>query len=282
MIGELKKRPFETAYARAVQAGKVPRKSYTHYFIEDEGLHSRIHLQNFYSTFWPELKAPATAHVLAFDVQGQLVASRDIEIPPFGSMFLEVSDLLGGQKVPEGSVAVDLEPAASVRDQFGALPSPERVQINTPYWMSYYDADENYMYVHSIDVLADKVAGTTKPLTWLLTRAAQGGEPWRSWRLLDVALLDEIQVVVMNNGASAATSMVAVFAADGQRLWGREVTLPPRHLKRVRVPGEAIDGWRARDRTLQVRVGLDPLMTANGKPYVIMRYGGGPLSIHHG
>jgi hypothetical protein len=31
-----------------------------------------------------------------------------------------------------------------------------------------------------------------------------------------------------------------------------------------------------------VRIGLDPLLTTNGKPYVIMRYGGGPLSLHHG
>ena len=28
--------------------------------------------------------------------------------------------------------------------------------------------------------------------------------------------------------------------------------------------------------------GMDPLLTGNGKPYVLMRYGGGPLSLHHG
>jgi hypothetical protein len=27
---------------------------------------------------------------------------------------------------------------------------------------------------------------------------------------------------------------------------------------------------------------MDPLLTANGKPYVIMRYADGPPSLHHG
>ena len=36
------------------------------------------------------------------------------------------------------------------------------------------------------------------------------------------------------------------------------------------------------ERPRHLRIGLDPLLTANGKPYVLMRYGDGPLSIHHG
>jgi hypothetical protein len=31
-----------------------------------------------------------------------------------------------------------------------------------------------------------------------------------------------------------------------------------------------------------LQLGIDPLPTLNGKPYVLMRYGNGPLSLHHG
>ena len=34
--------------------------------------------------------------------------------------------------------------------------------------MAYYDADENYMYVHSIERLDRAVFGTLKPISWLL------------------------------------------------------------------------------------------------------------------
>ena len=52
--------------ARAARSGRAPRNAYTHYFIESEGLHSRIHLQNFWSTFWPQVEEPSVAHVRAF------------------------------------------------------------------------------------------------------------------------------------------------------------------------------------------------------------------------
>ena len=38
---------------------------------------------------------------------------------------------------------------------------PTEVEIKTPFWMAYYDATENFMYVHSIDTLGGEVFGTT-------------------------------------------------------------------------------------------------------------------------
>ena len=57
----------------------------------------------------------------------------------------------------------------------------------------------------------------------------------------------------------------------------------PRQLHRVRFPAKAL-GEALHDLppgTL-LRIGLDPLLTGNGKPYVLMRYDQGPLSLHHG
>jgi hypothetical protein len=283
-MAAVRERIFEAAHERAVRAGKVPRSSYAHYFIEAEGLHSRMHLQNFYSTFWPDVEEPAVANVRAFGADGTSLGSIDVELPRFGSMFLEIEDLLErlGADASEGIVAADLEPPAAVRARFADLPSPESAHLNTPFWMAYRDASENYMYVHSIEMLGRDVHGTSGPLRWHLNRAAAQRETWRSWRLLDVELLDEIQVVAINHGGEPGRTVVGIYDADGPALWERELELGPRQLERVRVPGDEVEAWRTEGRARQVRIGLDPLLTTNGKPYVIMRYGGGPLSLHHG
>ena len=280
----LRERIVTAAHQRAVSAGKVPRRSYAHYFIEADGLHSRLHLQNYYSTFWPGVDESAVAHVTAFGSDGTRLGTTDVELPRFGSLFLEARDLLErlGADASEGLVAVDLEPPAGVRGRLSDLPSPDTALINTPFWMAYYDATENYMYVHSIEMLGGEVHGTTVPLTWHLKRAAVQRESWRSWRLLDVELLDEIQVVAVNHGTIAGDTTVGIYDAAGGALWEQELHLVPREVRRVRVPEQEIAAWRSKGRTDQVRIGLDPLLTTNGKPYVIMRYGGGPLSLHHG
>ena len=54
----------------------------------------------------------------------------------------------------------------------------------------------------------------------------------------------------------------------------------PGQLHRVRIPGDEIAASAGSARL--GRIGMSPLLTDNGKPYVIMRYGDGPLSIHHG
>ena len=45
----------------------------------------------------------------------------------------------------------------------------------------------------------------------------------------------------------------------------------------VRVPAADLRSWPVRHPEIRhARIGLDPLLTANGKPYVIMRYADGP------
>lgn len=260
--------------------------AYTHYFIESDGLHSRIHLQNFYSTFWPEVREPAVAHIIVHDDAGQLQGSAHREIPPFGSLFLELSELLAeiGSRAAEGTVAIDLEPAAGVSARFHELPSAEEVEIKTPFWMAYYDDTENYMYVHSIDTLGGEVFGAPHLLKWSMTRWVAAGERWRSWRLLDVERLSELQVVCINHSPESRSTVLGVYSADtATTLYERALSLGARALERVRVPEEELATWSARRPEIRhVRIGVDPLLTANGKPYVIMRYAAGPPSLHHG
>ena len=83
--------------------------------------------------------------------------------------------------------------------------------------MAYYDADENYMYVHSIERLDRAYFGTLKPISWLLSRVPSTGEHWRSWRLLDrEGLTDEIQIVVINHGTVPGKTKVGVYSRDDE------------------------------------------------------------------
>lgn len=283
-VAGIKQRVVEAARDRAVKTGRIPRQAYQHYFIESEGLHSRAHLQNFWSTFWPHLEGSSTAHVEICDAEGTVVGRVDREVPKFGQLFLEVRDLLAevGASVAEGTVAVDLEPPDAVKQGLHDVPNAAEVEINTPFWMAYYDADENYMYVHSIEKLRGHVFGSTWALERLAERAgSQPGGSWRSWRLLDAAELREIQVVVINHSEHPAATTVGVYDPEDRVVAQRRVEFRPRQLHRVRFARPELEAGMP-EGTRHVRVGLEDMPTVNGKPYVLMRYGDGPLSLHHG
>jgi hypothetical protein len=286
-MSTLKERIVTTVRERATRAGKPPRKAYQHYFIEDNGLHSRIHLQNFYSTFWPEIDASATAHIRVYGADGRLIGTTQREVSRFGCAFIEARELLDefGSDEREGTVAIDLEPVDEVRERFDELPRPEVVEINTPYWMAYYDDGENYMYVHSIEKLNGEIFGTTKPVAWQVNRATASVETkgWRSWRLLESEGLTELQVVAINHRPSSGSTTVGVYTPDDQPVVERRLEFAPRQLHRVRFGSDDLaEGLGRLGGPRHLRIGLDPLLTGNGKPYVLMRYDNGPLSLHHG
>ncbi len=286
VVADVRGRVADDVRRRGARTGRAPRVAYTHYFIESEGLHSRIHLQNFYSTFWPQIRESAVARIVVHDDAGRPQGDVRREIPPFGSLFLEVSELLAeiGSGAAEGTVAIDLEPPAGVRAQFHELPSAEEAEIKTPFWMAYYDDTENYMYVHSIETRGGEVHGTSRLLQWAMTRHVPAGERWHSWRLLEVERLSDLQVVCINHSPEPRSTVVGVYSGDtSTTLYEQHVSLAPRALARVCVPAEELAQWPLRHPEIpHARIGLDPLLTGNGKPYVIMRYAGGPPSLHHG
>jgi hypothetical protein len=150
--------------------------------------------------------------------------------------------------------------------------------------MAYYDGAESYMYVHSIDTLGGVVFGAPRLLTWLMTRRVALGKHWRSWRLLEVERLSDLQVICINHSQEVRSTVVGVYSADGSTtMYERAVSIGPLALERVCVPKEEMASWPERHPEIcHARIGLDPLLTGNGKPYVIMRYASGPPSLHHG
>jgi hypothetical protein len=283
---KLRQRVAQNLMSRAANSGRAPRRAFAHYFIECDGLHSRIHLQNFYSTFWPEVSETAVAQIFVYDDQGRAQGSARRTLAPFGCLFLEISELLAevGSDATEGTVAIDLEPPAGVRAQFRELPSSEDAEVKTPFWMAYYDRAEDYMYVHSIEMLGGTIFGAPRLLNWSMTRSVAQGERWRSWRLLEAERLSDLQVVCINHSPEPRATVIGVYSPDDSTtLYERSVELGPRALTRVRIPDAELAAWPVRHPGLRhLRVGVDPLLTTNGKPYVIMRYAEGPPSLHHG
>jgi hypothetical protein len=273
---------------RVIKSGRIPRLAFQHYFIEDSGLHSRVHLQNFYSTFWPHIEEPVEAHIDAYDAAGTHLGRTIEAIPHFGSLFLEASDLLAvlGSDATEGSIAIDLVPPPAALKELAAFPIPDpwALLLSSPFWMAYYDDNENYMYVHSIDRFAGSYLGVPGPMSWALGNRFGGeGASWRAGRLIDISGLNDFQIVITNHGHEKRSPLVTL--RDGptdETLWSTTVELPAHGLQRLHVDLDTLRGAAHTFGASSFRVGVDPLPTANGKPYVLMRYGDGPLSLHHG
>ena len=283
VLSSLAKNPLaQRSYTTVLESGFIPRRAFAHYFMNTAGLRSRVHLQNYYSLFFPDELTPVTARVWLCNPEGKVVARKNFEIAPFGQLYLEIEDIAGYDLEVEGMVMVDILPPKSVRGKLKTIPNILQLNIQTPYWVSYRDADDNYMYVHSIESYRGKVFGAVWPLRTMLSKATPVRRQWESWRLLDVNLLDELQIVVMNHAYAPGDTVVSVISEKGDVLWTQDVHLTTRQSRRVIVPQDKIAQWKADGIYDTVRVALDPVLSDNGKPYVLMRYAGGPLSMHHG
>jgi hypothetical protein len=110
--------------------------------------------------------------------------------------------------------------------------------------MAFYDQDENYMYVHSIDRFAGAFHGVPAPVGWLLKRKfGVAGEEWRSGRLLDAAGITELQIVVLNHSAERRQTSVGLFPADSDSaLAAKSIQLGPHALERIRFDMDAVRG----------------------------------------
>jgi hypothetical protein len=170
--------------------------------------------------------------------------------------------------------------------ELGAFPleDPWDLHLQTPFWMAYYDDGENYMYVHSISTYSGAVYGVDGPLGWIVRRSSDPhGSSWRSGRLLDAAGLHELQIVLLNHAAAPRSADIGLYdTGSHDTIWSTHVELAPHALQRVRIDARSIADFASTSERGQFQIGVDPLPTPNGKPYVLMRYGDGPLSLHHG
>jgi hypothetical protein len=99
--------------------------------------------------------------------------------------------------------------------------------------------------------------------------------------LIDTDGLRRADAYLVNHSPSAGRTTVRWRAhPDGATLAERTVTVQPHGAVRVSVTGD--DVARASAPVERLRLEVDGLLTGNGKPYVMLRYGDGPFSLHHG
>jgi hypothetical protein len=262
--------------------GYFPRYPFAHFFLHDGEITSTLHIHNFYSVFFPDIKTSTIGRVWLHDSNGNLIRHKRFEIPPFGQVYLSAKDLLDpGDKI-EGMVYVDLKPTKKIRARLRRFPNSRTMVSQTPFWVSYVDADQNYMYVHSIDTYKGKILGSLWPRSQRKPKKTSTTESWKSWRILDLSLLSELEVIVMNHSSREGRCNIQIWSDDDSKLWEFPVTMKTRETKRVSVPQSLISELSESQVTRNIRVGIDGLLTPNGKPYVLMRYGVGPRSLHHG
>jgi hypothetical protein len=278
----LKKRGVRLTQRAVNPRGRLPRRGYEHCFIEEEGVHSRLHLHHFYSMFLPDVNEPVDAHVHVFGSGGARVGVVTRTLQPLTSLVLPMTDVLAELTSTEtlGSVALDVEPSATYERKLVEI-GPENARVQSPFWMGYYDAGGSVAYVHSIDQYYGEVFGVPRAAGFAFRARWHRGGEWSSKRLIDAEGLRRADAYLVNYSSSAGETTIRWRAhPDGAVLSQQTVTVQPHGAVRVSVSGE--DVARASGPVRQLRLEVDGLLTENGKPYVMLRYGDGPFSLHHG
>jgi hypothetical protein len=260
----------------------LPRQGYAHCFIEDGGVHSRLHLHHFYSLFLPDVTDPVDVHVGVFNADGRKLGTVSRRLEPFSALVLPVADALAevGERAGFGTVSVDVEPAESYSRRLVEL-GPEGAMAQSPFWMGYHDDGGSVAYVHSIDQFYGEIFGVGR-LAGLAYRARwRRGGAWASKRLIATQDLRSADAYLVNHSPSAGRATVRWVAhPGGEVLAERTVTVRPHGAMRASVVVDDIA--RAPSAVEWLRLEVDELLTGNGKPYVMVRYGDGPFSLHHG
>lgn len=272
-----------SAARRASNPGhRLPRRAYAHCFIEQDGVHSRLHLHHFYSLFLPDIDEPVTVHVRVHDATGTVLGELSRTLTPFSSLTLPMAEVLAeiGAISELGTVAVDVEPGDRQAQRLVEVGPPEAT-AQSPFWMGFHDDRGSIAYVHSIDQYYGAVFGVG-PLARLAYRSRwHRGGAWTSKRLVDAQGLLRADAYLVNHSPEDGRTTVRWIAdPDGPVVAERIVTIAAHGVARVTV--DAADLSRVKEPIDRIRLEVDDLLTGNGKPYVMLRYGDGPFSLHHG
>ncbi len=106
-VRDIKVRTRDTVRKLVKPADVLPKRGYAHFFIETEGIHSRLHLHHFYSLFLPDLDEAVQVHIRVHDEAGKTLGTVTRSLTSFASLNLPASELLGelGSSAPMGTVS---------------------------------------------------------------------------------------------------------------------------------------------------------------------------------
>lgn len=262
-------------------ARRLPRRGYAHCFIEADGVHSRLHLHHFYSLFLPDLTEPVDAHIHVFSEAGKALGVVTRRLTPFSSLTLPMSEVLSelGTSAALGTVALDIEPGIGYSRRLVEL-GPQSAMAQSPFWMGYYGDDGSVAYIHSIDQHFGTVFGIGRIGSIAFRAHWHRGGDWASKRLIDAQGLRQADAYLVNHSTAAGRPTVRWLAHPEKTILSEHTETVRAH-GAIRVSVTADDLARAAGTVDKLRLEVDGLLTSNGKPYVMVRYGNGPFSLHH-
>ncbi|MDQ2959662.1 MAG: hypothetical protein M3R48_01225 [Candidatus Dormibacteraeota bacterium] len=278
----LKQRGVKLARTASNPSHRLPRRGYAHCFIEDRGVHSRLHLHHFYSLFLPDIADPVETTVHVFNAEGRRLGSVRRTLDPFTSLVLRMADVLEelGAMAAYGTVAVDVAPSATCWQRLVEVGPPNAI-AQSPFWMGFVDDGGSVAYVHSIDQFYGAVFGVGRVAGVAYRGGWHRGGAWTSKRLIDAHGLVSADAYLVNHSPRAGRTAVRWLShPEGAVVAEKTVTVQAHGAARVAAGVAELE--RAGTAVDRLRLEVDELLTANGKPYVMVRYRDGPFSLHHG
>ena len=233
-----------------------------------------LHVQNPFSFFWPDGNTRAKALVELRDDQGHLLSKLSRQIQPFGTLALEIDDLLLGltEKSDFGTITVDLIPTLKYRRHLRKLTDGTPL-IASPFWMRFSSSSGGSQgYSHSIDADRAKIRGVPAVLARYFT-SKDVGFAWESSRSIDLDASSFAQGFVVNSSKDTKSFTMSWCNLEEQIIVQKCCLLPSLGVSEISTP---------RGLTDEVHLVVDPLPTPNGKPYVFVFQVSGEFGFTHG
>jgi hypothetical protein len=275
--GRRLRRAWRAGLERSVgMLGVTPRVAYLHYWTVRDGADSLVSFHNYFSPLDLDSRGACHAALRIHDAEGRAVAATQIDVPSRGCAHVSVRGLVpvrdGAPEALEGSLELDVVAPADFRhERTGAAFEASAAR----FFMLYRSPGGVMATAHCIEK-ADAYRGLPSPLGTLLSTRGRQPAAWRCKRPIATRGLREVRVVVINY-ADTPRPLHAVLRAGAHGPAVAEVrrVVPPRGVLVLEHQPEGAP--LAAFYTLH----SDCLPTPNGKPYLWVGYGAGPMAMHH-
>jgi hypothetical protein len=246
---------------------------YSHLFIENGEIESRIHIHNFLSIIWPEGQPSAMFVLTLKDTYGRELAQELVVVRPFNVFSDSIRNVFSNiDNFPSyGTLTVRLKADQRVR-KYARSCSQGLVYFPSPFWMQYSSTSGSQAYVHSVgsehtnpsrfDLLLNK-----------LTNEKHVGPVWESGRVFEMHPKDSIDIYVLNQSSKRLSQNLKILNTDDVLVFSGT---------------EFVDAGGVRcfsfffDMPESIYLRIENLSNSNSKPYILIRSNNDKFALTHG
>jgi len=228
-------------------------------YVCEHGISSFAGINNYFSTFAPEIETEALVELQLYDASGAPIGTHRLSLPHFGSTSLDIAALLRmrGLSSPRGILTVQMRPRRRRR------PSYQRLgDLCSHFFMFYRDELGSVAQIHPSSILA--ATATPSP-------------PFLSSHIITTRGLSAVVLYQCNPAPYAHEMTLSLLDPESRApLIERRIALPPRGVERVELPMAAISRLPAR-----LLLAASAFPSANSKPMLQRLYADGRFSMSH-